>query len=73
MISGIGALEFLLIFLVSFVVIGPKDFPKVMFSIGDFIRKLRLASQNFFHQWEEATQFEVSSESEDQGNFRKKQ
>ena len=64
--GAFGIIEFLFIFLLSFIVIGPKDFPKVMFWIGDNLRKFRWMSQNFYQQWEEA-----AADKEDLEDFKK--
>jgi len=48
-----GYIEGLLIFLLAFIVIGPKDFPKVMFKVGDTWRRLKMMASSFYEKLEE--------------------
>ena len=48
-----GYIEGLLIFLLAFIVIGPKEFPKVMFKIGDTWRRLKMMVSSFYEKLEE--------------------
>lgn len=47
-----GWVEFLFIALLAFVIIGPKDFPKVLYSIGRFLQSLKKMSQEFMTEFE---------------------
>lgn len=49
---SLAYLEGVLIFLLAFVIIGPKDFPKVMFKVGDGWRRLRVMLSAFYTQLE---------------------
>jgi sec-independent protein translocase protein TatB len=50
----IGWSELLVIAVVAIVVVGPKDLPKLMRSIGFYAGKLRRAAADFQRQFEEA-------------------
>jgi sec-independent protein translocase protein TatB len=50
----IGWSELLVIAIVAIVVVGPKDLPKMMRSIGFYAGKLRRAAADFQRQFEEA-------------------
>lgn len=47
-----GGAEILFIALLAFVIIGPKDLPKVLFTIGRFIQTLRNLSNEFMVEFE---------------------
>jgi Tat protein translocase TatB subunit len=47
-----GWAEILFISLLAFVVIGPKDLPKVLFTLGRFIQTLRRLSDDFMAEFE---------------------
>lgn len=47
-----GWLEILFIALLAFVIIGPKDLPKVLFMIGRFVQTLRRLSNEFMSEFE---------------------
>lgn len=47
-----GCLEFLIIFILAFVIIGPRDFPKVMYKVGDAWRRLRFMGEQMYQKWE---------------------
>lgn len=47
-----GGIEILFIALLSFVIIGPKDFPKLLFTLGRLLRNLRELSQEFMAELE---------------------
>lgn len=47
-----GWAEILFIVLLAFVIIGPKDLPKVLFTIGRFIQTLRNLSNEFMTEFE---------------------
>ena len=47
-----GWTEILFIFLLAFVIIGPKDLPKVLFTLGRFIQTLRNLSNEFMAEFE---------------------
>ena len=46
--------EFLLIGIVALIVIGPKELPGVMRTMGQWTRKLRSMASDFQHQFQEA-------------------
>ncbi len=50
----IGWSELLVIAVVAIVVVGPKDLPKLMRSVGHYAGKLRRAASDFQRQFEEA-------------------
>jgi len=50
----IGWSELLVIAVVAIIVIGPKDLPRVMRSVGHYAGKLRRAASDFQRQFEEA-------------------
>jgi sec-independent protein translocase protein TatB len=47
-----GWAEILFIALLAFIIIGPKDLPKVLFALGRFIRTLRQLSSEFMAEFE---------------------
>ena len=47
-----GWAEILFIALLAFVIIGPKDLPKVLFIIGRFVQSLRRLSNEFMSEFE---------------------
>lgn len=47
-----GWAEILFIALLAFVIIGPKDLPKVLFMIGRFMQTLRRLSDEFMSEFE---------------------
>jgi len=47
-----GWTEILFIALLAFVIIGPKDLPKVLFMVGRFVQSLRRLSQEFMTEFE---------------------
>ena len=47
-----GWAEILFIALLAFVIIGPKDLPKVLFRLGRFIQTLRNLSNEFMIEFE---------------------
>jgi sec-independent protein translocase protein TatB len=47
-----GWLEILCIGLLAFVIIGPKDLPKILFTLGRFIQTLRSLSQEFMSEFQ---------------------
>ena len=52
MMSLAGWAEVLFIVLLAFVVIGPKDLPKVLYMLGRFIQSLRRLSDEFMSEFE---------------------
>ncbi|HXG79371.1 MAG TPA: Sec-independent protein translocase protein TatB [Methyloceanibacter sp.] len=50
----IGWSELLVIAVVAIIVVGPKDLPKLMRSVGHYAGKLRRAAADFQRQFEEA-------------------
>ena len=47
-----GWAEILFVALLAFVIIGPKDLPKVLFTMGRFIQTLRRLSAEFMAEFE---------------------
>ena len=47
-----GWAEILFIALLAFVIIGPKDLPKVLFRVGRFVHTLRRLSAEFMAEFE---------------------
>ena len=47
-----GWAEVFFIVLLAFVIIGPKDLPKVLFMLGRFIQSLRRLSDEFMSEFE---------------------
>lgn len=47
-----GWAETLFISLLAFIIIGPKDLPKVLFMLGRFLRALRNLSDDFMNEFE---------------------
>lgn len=52
---GIGTSELLLIAIVALIVIGPKDLPKVLRTIGQFTTKMRSLAREFQRHLDEAS------------------
>jgi len=50
--SFTGWVEILFIALLAFVIIGPKDLPKILFMLGRFMQTLRNLSQEFMAEFE---------------------
>ena len=50
---GFGLGEILLIAAAALIVIGPKDFPKMMYQCGKFIRRIRDIGSEFKHSIDE--------------------
>ncbi|MBS0272013.1 MAG: hypothetical protein JSR85_05135 [Proteobacteria bacterium] len=44
--------EILFIAILAFVIIGPKDLPKVLFTLGRFVQSLRRLSNEFMAEFE---------------------
>lgn len=51
---GIGATELLLIAMVALIVVGPKDLPRLLKTIGQFTRKIQGMAREFQHHLNEA-------------------
>lgn len=51
---GIGASELLIIAIVALIVVGPKDLPRLLRSIGQFTRKIQGMAREFQHHLNEA-------------------
>lgn len=47
-----GWIEIAFIVLLSFVIIGPKDFPKLLFTLGRFLQSLQTLSREFMTEFE---------------------
>ena len=68
--SFTGWVEILFIALLTFVIIGPKDLPKILFMLGRFMQTLRNLSKEFMAEFEsiyEANEVK-NSKKEDQKN-----
>ncbi len=52
---GIGSSELVVIAIVALIVIGPKDLPKVLRTIGQFTSKMRSMAREFQRHLDEAT------------------
>jgi len=65
-----GWAEILFIALLAFVIIGPKDLPKVLFMVGRFVQSLRRLSQEFMTEFEA---IQHVKEVEDQQKKRKRE
>jgi len=50
--SFAGWIEIVFIALLAFVIIGPKDLPKVLFMMGRFVQSLRKLSEDFMAEFE---------------------
>ena len=68
--SFTGWIEILSILLLAFVIIGPKDLPKVLFTLGRLIQSLKKLSHEFMKEFENIGHFK---DIEDQQNRRNKQ
>ena len=44
---GIGSFELMMLAVVAIIVVGPKDLPKLMRSLGQFMTKIRAMGQEF--------------------------
>lgn len=55
-----GYIECLVIAILAFIVIGPKDFPKVMFKLGDAWRRLCFLKRSLTEQLETLSEKSVS-------------
>lgn len=51
-----GYIEMGLIFVLAFIIIGPKDFPRLMFRVGQFFAHLKEASAQFYTHFDHSTQ-----------------
>jgi Sec-independent protein translocase protein TatA len=49
-------IEWLVIMLIAFLVIGPKDFPKIMFTLGDFIRRMKHLGGTFYDHMQDLSE-----------------
>lgn len=47
-----GWSEFLFIGLLAFIIIGPKDLPKILFTLGRFLQSFRRLSNEFMAEFE---------------------
>ena len=45
----IGSIELLVVLLVAFVVVGPRDLPRLMRSVGKWVHRIRLMANEFQH------------------------
>ena len=56
-----GYVECLVIAILAFIVIGPKDFPKVMFKLGDIWRRLSFLKRSFAEHLENLSEKDYGS------------
>lgn len=63
---SIGFGEILLILLISFLVVGPNDLPKVARGLAKLVKKTRLAMQDISKTFEDELEFEEVKKSSDQ-------
>jgi len=47
-----GWTEIIFIILLAFIIIGPKDLPKILFTVGRFLQTLRRLSDEFMAEFE---------------------
>ena len=47
-----GWAEILVIALLTFVIIGPKDLPRLLFKLGRFVKSMRRLSEEFMSEFE---------------------
>ena len=50
----IGATEIIVIAVVAILVVGPRDLPRMLRTVGQYVGKLRSMAREFQHQFEEA-------------------
>ncbi len=60
---GIGPMELAFIFLLAFILLGPRDLPRVAYQLGRWIRQAQLLYTEFRREWEAEVR-EVSREIE---------
>ncbi len=60
---GIGPMELAFIFLLAFILLGPRDLPRLAYQLGRWIRQAQLLYAEFRREWEAEVQ-EVSREIE---------
>ncbi|MCS7158731.1 twin-arginine translocase TatA/TatE family subunit [Thermoflexus sp.] len=60
---GIGPMELAFIFLLAFVLLGPRDLPRLAYQLGRWIRQAQLLYAEFRREWEAEVQ-EASREVE---------
>lgn len=53
MFDGVGFGEWLVIAVVALLVVGPKDLPKLLKSLGQFTRKMRIMADEFKNNFED--------------------
>jgi sec-independent protein translocase protein TatB len=53
MFDGVGFGEWLVIAVVALLVVGPKDLPKLLKSLGQFTRKMRMMADEFKNNFED--------------------
>ena len=53
MFDGVGFGEWMVIAVVALLVVGPKDLPKLLKSLGQFTRKMRLMADEFKNNFED--------------------
>lgn len=60
---GIGPMELAFIFLLAFILLGPRDLPRLAYQLGRWIRQAQLLYAEFRREWEAEVK-EVSRELE---------
>ena len=45
----IGSVELLIVILVAFIVVGPRDLPRLMRSVGQWVNQVRMMASEFQH------------------------
>ncbi|WP_376793126.1 twin-arginine translocase TatA/TatE family subunit [Thermoflexus sp.] len=49
---GIGPMELAFIFLLAFILLGPRDLPRLAYQLGRWIRQAQLLYEEFRREWE---------------------
>lgn len=60
---GIGPMELAFIFLLAFILLGPRDLPRMAYQLGQWIRQAQLLYEEVRREWEAEVQ-EISREME---------
>ncbi len=60
---GIGPMELVFIFLLAFILLGPRDLPRMAYQLGRWLHQLQLLYAEFRQEWEAEVR-EVSREIE---------
>lgn len=51
-VFGIGPMELAFIFLLAFILLGPRDLPRMAYQLGRWIRQAQLMYAEFRREWE---------------------